>query len=575
MSYSALAYLRRQYLCVLRRNAFLNAFASWMVFAAPAALAGPADIVTDGRTATTLNRNGDVTDISTTTVQGENAFNSFNRFNIGAGQTVNLHVPDRANNLLNLVRKERSVINGVMNAYKDGRIGGNVFFFNPHGVVIGQQGQVNVGTLSVATPTPEYMERLVGPGGAIDEAAVRQALSGEIPLSPSGLITVKGKINAVRAAQLAAGTVNVDAGAHIGAGPAVASGFGALVNIEGLEEGAQVLQDGDAIRIVASDSVNIAGAVSADGADQLAAGRVEITAGGNIAVADGGRVSADGVGTQSDGGQILIYADDTATLSQGGELSARGGDVSGDGGHIEFSATQTVRLEGGALKANATDGARGSVLIDPNDIEVVSANTYTDGADFTLIANESIAVGRDITISTRDLADPVRDDHMTAASQGDSGDLTLRAKHVELRQGSRLLAHGDNGHSGGDVKVEGRELDVVGTFREADASVKVTDATVTGKDILIRARAETSGVNELLENAPGTTLADAQAWLDNELDDPIDGIGGQFLELTTKATATTTVLGSTIIGSGEVTISSEAGARTGYEKSATATTTEG
>ncbi len=575
MSYSALAYLRRQYLCVLRRCAFLNAFSSWMLLAAPAAMAAQPAIVTDGRTQTTLTQAGAVTDITTATVKGQNAFNSFTRFNIGSGQTVNLHLPGQTANLLNLVRNERSIIDGVMNAYKNGQIGGNVFFFNPHGMVVGAQGQINVGSLTVATPTPEYMERLVGPGGIIDDAAVNQALSGQIPLSPSGLITVKGTIRAVRAAQLAAATVNIDAGARIEAGAAARAGFGALVNIDGLEEGAQLVQQGDTVRIVATNEVNIAGLVSADGATGEAAGRVNITAGGNITVANGGRVAADGHGANSDGGDIRIYADDTATLTAGGEISARGGEISGDGGHIEFSATDTVRLDGGALKAKATDGKNGSVLIDPNNIEVVTANQYTDGADFTLIANDNITVGSNITISTRDVANPNTDDHLTAASQGDSGDLTLRAKHVELQQGSRLLAHGDNGHSGGDVKVEGHELDAIGSLREADASVKVTGATITGKDILIRARAETSGVNELLENAPGTTVADAQAWLDNELDDPIDGIGGRFLEITTKATATTTVLGSTVIGSGKVTISSEAGARSGFEKTATATTTVG
>jgi filamentous hemagglutinin family protein len=573
VSYAAQAYLRRQYLCVLRRCAFLNAFASWLLLAAPAAMA--ADIVTDGRTQTTLNRSGTVTDITTATVKGQNAFNSFSRFNIGSGQTVNLHLPGQATNLLNLVRNERSVINGVMNAYKDGRIGGNVFFFNPHGMVVGAQGQIKVGSLTVAAPTPEYMERLVGPGGVIDDAAVNQALSGEIPLSESGLITVKGGIRAVRAAQLAAATVNIDAGARIEAGAAARSGFGALVNIDGLEEGAQAIQQGDTVRIVASNAVNIAGEVLADGAAGEAAGRVNITAGGNITIADGGRVAADGHGANSNGGDIRIWADDTATLKAGGELSARGGEVSGDGGHIEFSATKTVKLEGGALKANATHGAKGAVLIDPNDIEVVNTNTYTDGADFTLIANHNITVGSNVTISTRDLNNVNTDNHLTAASQGDSGDLTLRAQQVELQQGARLLAHGDNGHSGGDVKVEGHELDAIGANREATASVRLTGATVTGKDILIRARAETSGVNELLENAPGTTVADAQAWLDNELDDPVDGIGGAFLEVTTKATATTEVLGSTIIGSGNVSISSEAGARSGFEKTATATTTVG
>ncbi|MCK9258828.1 MAG: leukotoxin LktA family filamentous adhesin [Azoarcus sp.] len=575
MSQGALTYLRRQYLCVLRRCAFLNAFASWLLLVSPMAIAGQPGIVTDGRTATTLTQAGAVTDITTTTVRGNNAFNSFTRFNIGSGQTVNLHLPQQTANLLNLVRNERSQIDGVMNAYKDGRIGGNVFFFNPHGMVVGAQGQINVGSLTVATPTPAYMERLIGPGGVIDDAAVDQALRGEIPLSESGLITVKGSVKAARAVQLAAANVNVDGGARIEAGAAAHAGFGALVNIDGLEAGAQMLQDGDTVRIVAADAVNIAGAVSADGAAGEAAGRIRIDAGGDITVADGGRVSADGHGANSDGGKIRVWAEDTATLSTHGELSARGGEISGDGGHIEFSATETVRLEGGALKANATNGQRGSVLIDPNDIEAVTANTYTDGVDFTLIANDRITVENNITISTRDIASPSTGNHLTDASQGDSGNLTLRASNVELKTGSRLLAHADNGRTGGDVTVEGRTLDAIGANRDVSASVLLTEATVTGKDITIRSSADTSAVQELLENNPALTVADAQRQIDQELDDPIDGIGGAFLSVTTKATATTSVLGSSITGSGKVSIGSHAGARSGFRKTATATTTIG
>ena len=211
MSDSALGYLRRQYLCVLRKCAFLSAFSSQLLLMAAAHAGSPA-IVPDGRTATVLNSSGAVTDIRTGTVRGNNAFNSFSRFNIGSGQTVNLHLPAATVNLLNLVRNERSMLNGVMNSYKDGRIGGNVFFFNPHGTVVGAQGQINVGSLTMAAPTPEYMERLIGPGGQINDDAVAQALSGEIPLSESGVITIKGSVRAARAVQLAAAQVTIGAG---------------------------------------------------------------------------------------------------------------------------------------------------------------------------------------------------------------------------------------------------------------------------------------------------------------------------------------------------------------------------
>jgi len=114
-------------------------------------------ITTDGRTQTQLTINGSVTDVTTRTVQGVNAINSFHRFNIGNGQTVNLYLLTGTANLLNLVHDERSYFDGVLNAYKGGRIGSNVYFLNPHGMLVGAGGVLNVGSLTMATPTNQCL----------------------------------------------------------------------------------------------------------------------------------------------------------------------------------------------------------------------------------------------------------------------------------------------------------------------------------------------------------------------------------------------------------------------------------
>src|SRR5690606_35935641 len=97
-------------------------------------------IVVDGLTETQVAENGAVTDVTTSTILGGNAFNSFSRFDVESGRTVNLHVPSTANNLLNLVHEKTSVIEGALNSIQGGQIGGNVFFLNPHGFVVGLAG---------------------------------------------------------------------------------------------------------------------------------------------------------------------------------------------------------------------------------------------------------------------------------------------------------------------------------------------------------------------------------------------------------------------------------------------------
>ncbi len=98
-------------------------------------------IVPDGRTATTVTTNGSVSTVTTATISGPNAFNSFSQFQIGAGNTGNLILPNGTSNLINLINGNNpAVINGVLNSYKNGEIGGNVYFAAPGGFIVGRSG---------------------------------------------------------------------------------------------------------------------------------------------------------------------------------------------------------------------------------------------------------------------------------------------------------------------------------------------------------------------------------------------------------------------------------------------------
>src|SRR6478609_397832 len=87
-------------------------------------LGGGNNIVADGRTRTQIEVTGNHTVITTTTVSNNTGFNSFSDFEQAAGTRVDMYVPDNAGNLLNIVHNGKVVINGVLNGYKDGKIGG-------------------------------------------------------------------------------------------------------------------------------------------------------------------------------------------------------------------------------------------------------------------------------------------------------------------------------------------------------------------------------------------------------------------------------------------------------------------
>ena len=574
MKRSAQGFLNRQYLCVLRRCAWhdaLNCFIS--ATAALAGVAQAADIATDGRTQTQLNVHGAVTDITTQTVRGTSGFNSFHRFNIGNGQTVNLYLPTGTANLLNLVRDERSQFDGVLNAYKNGSIGGNVYFLNPHGIVVGSGGVLNVGSLTLATPTTQFMDTLLSPQGAVDDAALADTLAGRIALTESGLIQVKGRINAAGSVNLMGGQVAVDAGAQVLAGPQAIAAFADLVNIDGVAPAAGVEVVDGVVRITSVADTVIAGRVAADGAAGVKAGSIDMHAGGNVMLAAGANVSASGQGATSAGGNVRVYADHDATLAAGARIAANGG-ASGDGGQLELSAHDTVTIQGGRLEAGATRGLGGSILIDPATVVWTGSalDQFSSGASITVDATQSITLDN-VYLSSRKVADASnnRGAILGAASIGNSGDITLTAPEITLRNGTDLLANADNGYTGGKVTLSALKTDLVPLLGTANATtqIDIADSTIEAAAVEIHAN---SVVKSQFSYGDGSASVDKDAGLAIASAERIGGFVAQLLGVNlvvsdVTAHATINLLsGAHIDADGDVTIRAETLSRSGVAK---------
>ena len=441
----------------------------------PYAIAQSSDpqIVLDGRTNTNLVINQNVTDVYTSTVLGNTGFNSFSIFNVYEGNEVNLFLPDGATALMNMVHNQQTVIDGYLNAYKDGKIGGDVFFLNPHGVVVGKTGVMNVGSAKLISPTQDFMTNMFGANGMISAPQVTRVQDSDIPLSTHGLIAVRGTVNATNNVALSANDVTVTGIVETGQNGVVAienlvnmneGGLGgAVIDMSNIEAG---------ISIVADDDVVLAGRLGADGTDNRDAGTIDVRAGDDIAITDGADLSADGQGVNSDGGTVITFADDAAILGRGARLSADGG-TSGDGGFVEFSAQRLVELAGGTLSAAAQDGTDGAVLIDPEDI-VISAdllrdattdggtadadnNTSWNAGALTLQASNSITISDNITVSSRRVsAAGDASAHRTANSIADSGNIILQSDNITLGAGALLTSRSTGTYNAGDITLDGR-----------------------------------------------------------------------------------------------------------------------
>ncbi|HEM0058762.1 TPA: filamentous hemagglutinin N-terminal domain-containing protein, partial [Escherichia coli] len=90
-------------------------------------------------------------------------------------------------------------------------------------------------------------------------------------------------------------------------------------------------------------------------------------------VQDGAVINVS-AGEQGNGGTAVLWSDEYTVFS--GEIYAKGGNVSGDGGQVETSS-QGILLVNGSVNASAAQGAAGSWLLDPTDVEINSNTAWT------------------------------------------------------------------------------------------------------------------------------------------------------------------------------------------------------
>ena len=197
---------------------------------------------------TTVNQNGHTFTIETKKKSGDNAFNSFNQFNLSANDIAQMHLPNSTSNLINFV-KGQITIDGIVNAIKNNKIGGNLYFLSAQGLVIGSGGVVNCGAFYAITPTQDFMDKFVKTNSLLidgNETAIGHITSRKfvnhngvkgtdgIPINSAGTITISGKVNAIDNIGACAGQTTLNNGAVLTTG---ITDFSAIVNTNDLPLG--------------------------------------------------------------------------------------------------------------------------------------------------------------------------------------------------------------------------------------------------------------------------------------------------------------------------------------------------
>jgi filamentous hemagglutinin family protein len=164
-------------------------------------------------------------------------------------------------------------------------------------------------------------------------------------------------------------------------GDALVDGRVAAAGLAG--KGGQVDVLGNRVALLAGAIVEVSG--------QAGGGQVRIGGdyqGANAAVPNAqrtyvdanARIHADAI-QSGNGGRVIVWADGDTRMD--GQISARGGAAGGDGGFVEVSGKQALAF-GGLVDLRAPQGATGTLLLDPEDVNIVdgpNSNSYSPGGD--------------------------------------------------------------------------------------------------------------------------------------------------------------------------------------------------
>ena len=214
-------------------------------------------------------------DIYAESVHGDVGLNRFQEFKVGNQELANLYFRQEKdstalNTLVNTVAS-RIDINGTVNAIRDNKVGGNLYFLSKDGMVVGANGVVNAGSLTVLAAENKFKD-----AEAASEALKKQAWE----LSSKGTIDVSGTLNTATGIDLRAAYINVAKGKDTSFAPQLRTGmlFYTTVNTNGLVSDAGVKDGRLTATVDSSGNVVIADPNDKDNAALKGDGSIKLQA---------------------------------------------------------------------------------------------------------------------------------------------------------------------------------------------------------------------------------------------------------------------------------------------------------
>ena len=334
---------------------------------------------------TGITGNNGIFNIDPAHVNGDVGYRQYDNFNLSQGDIANL-IYKYGNSrdietFINLVNSGVK-IDGILNTMRDGNFyNGHAVFITPGGMAIGASGVLNVGSLSVITPTQDNYNTLKGEYDARNYTNINNISNLLNNEANVGNITVDGKILARNGIQIRGGDIAVsDSGAIINginstqaftnrstAANDATTLFNSLVNTDGIKTASAFTTNGTNIQIKSSGSTDIAGTV--------------VNGGAKAGQANNGLYVTSNGGTNISG--LLQSTNELNVYNKAGDLDITG-TVKNENANLNISSKGTNLTVNGKLSTNKnlaiTNNGTGALTLGGSAIAEGANNIVNEGA---------------------------------------------------------------------------------------------------------------------------------------------------------------------------------------------------
>ena len=471
-------------------------------------------------TKTGITGGGTQYDIRNQQINKNSALNRFDQFDIAQKDVANMHL-DNVDHQINIVNQKMNV-DGVVNALKNNKIGGDVYFFSDKGIAVGSTGVFNVGRLTLGTNAQAgqvlydktyTMNTNNGPvivnvADKVDQFYKASAKERGQTLNDfwsgnsadkNATITVAGRIYASDSVVLA----NAEGGTNSGHGTGISVAKGAtiqtgtvfrdfqesqtadhyrssLINTSSVKNATSAIATTDGIALVADKDISVSG-------DLISHGRaIDVVTKDNLYV--------QGAKVQSDGGKIALTASSSDAKLQAdpkdtpvdGMISIKDAYIDStsdtkDSGNIEITAVRNVMGVSRVTMDDSTIDASGKNSKNAGNVAIhATADTQLyawdigDGAYAQIQMGKNSSTGNTIKGDNIDISAKAT----TTGTVGDDGKLTDAEIEASVQK------EADKDSVLGFIKDFGGNLRTVGSVTSiaagADVDIEKTDMTAVG-----------------------------------------------------------------------------------------------